>query len=80
MTPQELDAALSTLGWKGAELTRRAGVVANTVWRWRRGLTPIPPWVDEYLRAMMAIKALAAEFVEPSRAAPTTDDPSDPPA
>ena len=65
MTPEELDLALAELGWKGTDFTRRAGLVPNTMWRWRKGASPIPPWVDEYLRAMLAIKQLHAEFVLP---------------
>lgn len=63
MTPDEFDAALAALQWKGADFCERAGLVPNTVWRWRKAATPIPRWVDEYLRAMLALQHLHAEFV-----------------
>ena len=71
MTPDELDQALTALGWKGTDFTRRAGLVPNTMWRWRKGMSPIPSWVDEYLRAMLAIQRLHAEFVAPVKPGPT---------
>ncbi len=63
MTPEQFDAALAAMEWKGSDFCARAGLVPNTVWRWRKGLVPIPPWVDEYLRAMLAIQRLHVEFV-----------------
>lgn len=63
MTPEQFDAALSELDWKGSDFCARAGLVPNTVWRWRKALAPIPEWADEYLRAMLAIQRLHAEFV-----------------
>ena len=63
MTPDEFDKALAELAWKGADFCTRAGLVPNTVWRWRKGLAPIPAWAGEYLRAMLAIQRLHAEFV-----------------
>jgi hypothetical protein len=68
MTPDEFDEALTALSWKGTDFCERAGLVPNTVWRWRKGLTPIPPWVGEYLRAMLALQRLHVEFVAPRRA------------
>lgn len=76
MTPEAFDAALAELGWKGTEFCDRTGLVPNTVWRWRKALVPIPRWVPEYLRAVLAIRRLHAEFVnprEPARRAPTGD-------
>lgn len=67
LTPDEFDAALSALDWKGADFCDRAGLVPNTVWRWRKALSPIPLWVGEYLRAMLALQRLHAEFVVPRR-------------
>ena len=75
MTPDEFDAALSALQWKGSDFCDRAGLVPNTVWRWRKGAVPIPRWVDEYLRAMLALQRLHSEFVQvqrPVRAKATT--------
>lgn len=63
MTPDQFDKALSELGWKGSDFCARAGLVPNTVWRWRKALAPIPEWADEYLRAMLAIQRLHVEFV-----------------
>jgi hypothetical protein len=55
--------ARAELEWKGSDFCTRSGLVANTVWRWRKGLAPIPPWVSEYLRAVLAVQRLHAEFV-----------------
>ena len=80
MTPQGFDEALSALGWKGADFCTRAGLVQNTVWRWRKGLVPIPLWAGEYLRAMLALQRLHAEFVAVSRgpaSEPTSATPGD---
>jgi len=63
MTPEAFDLALSELGWKASDFTRKAGIVANTAWRWRKGLVPIPEWVGEYLGAMLEIQRLHARFV-----------------
>jgi len=63
MTPDQFDAALAALAWKGSDFCGRVGLVPNTVWRWRKGLVAIPAWAGEYLRAMLAIQRLHAEFV-----------------
>ena len=63
MTPEEFDASLDELGWKAVDFTRKTGLVPNTAWRWRKGLTPIPAWVPEYLGAMLEIQRLHARFV-----------------
>jgi hypothetical protein len=65
MTPTEFDEALAELGWNGAEFTRRVGLVPNTVWRWRRGTTPIPAWVSEYLAALIGISRLHVALIAP---------------
>ena len=79
MTPDEFDAALSALQWKGSDFCDRAGLVPNTVWRWRKGAVPIPRWVGEYLRAMLALQRLHGEFVQVQRPARTkaTTGPTD---
>lgn len=63
ITPEQFDAALKALGWKATDFCRKAGIVPNTAWRWRKGLAPIPLWVAEYLRAVLAIQELHARFV-----------------
>ena len=63
ITPAQFDAALLSLGWKGTDFCDRAGLVPNTVWRWRKGTNPIPLWVGEYLRALLALQRLHGEFV-----------------
>lgn len=69
MTPEAFDAALAELAWKGTDFCDRTGLVPNTVWRWRKGMVPFPRWVSEYLRAMLAVQRLHAEFVRPLRLA-----------
>lgn len=79
MQPDEFDAALAELGWKGSDFCTRAGLVSDTIWRWRKGLAPIPAWAGEYLRAMLAIQRLHAEFVavlKPARIAAQRDEAS----
>ena len=70
MTPDEFDAALGQLGWSGAEFTRRVEIVPNTIWRWRKGTTPIPRWVEEYLSALVAVKALHDSLIAPRQREP----------
>lgn len=60
MTPEQFDAGLDELGMTAADFCRRTGLVPNTAWRWRKGLTPIPGWVPEYLAALLEVKALRA--------------------
>ena len=82
VTPEAFDAALLELGWKGTDFGDRTGLVPNTVWRWRSAAVPIPRWADEYLRAMLAIQRLHAEFVQvlrPGRGAGTHDAEPAPP-
>lgn len=69
MTPAEFDAALEALGWKAVDFTRRCGLVPNTAWRWRKGLTPIPAWVPEYLELRIELQRLHARFLAPLRPA-----------
>ena len=63
LTPEQFDQALEALGWKAVDFTRKAGLVPNTAWRWRKGHAPIPLWVGEYLGAMLEIQRLHARFV-----------------
>lgn len=76
MTPAEFDQALAALAWKGTDFCDRAGLVPNTVWRWRKGHVEIPRWVGEYLRAMLAVQRLHSEFVAVSRGAERDPAPS----
>jgi predicted transcriptional regulator len=68
MTPEAFEQALSELGWKSVDFTRKAGIVPNTAWRWRKGHAPIPMWVGEYLGAMLEIQRLHARFVAVTKA------------
>ena len=56
--PAALDGALATLGWKGNTLASRLGVDRDTVSRWRNGKTPVPGYVEEYLRVMVLAKEM----------------------
>lgn len=67
MTPDEFDAALAELNWKGTDFCARTGLVPNTVWRWRKALAPVPAWAGEYLRAMLAMQRLHSQFVAVTR-------------
>lgn len=78
MTPDQFDLALSELGWKAVDFTRKAGLVPNTAWRWRKGQTPIPAWVSEYLGAMLEIQRLHARFVAVDKAAPRASEEAEP--
>jgi transcriptional regulator with XRE-family HTH domain len=73
MTPDAFDRALAELGWTAADFSERVGVVPNTVWRWRKASVPIPRWVAEYLRAMLALHRLHAEFVAVPGASSSAD-------
>lgn len=64
MTPDEFQQALDTLGWRQADFCRRLDLDKNTPSRWITGRTAMPRWVPEYLRAMLAIRRLHAEFVD----------------
>jgi hypothetical protein len=65
MTPEELNRALEELGWRQADLCRKAGLHKDTPSRWLAGKTPIPAWVPAYLGAVLEIKRLHAKYVEP---------------
>lgn len=60
MTGQELQSALSELGWQGSDLGRRLSIHANTVSRWKTGERPVPSYVAEYLR----VCGLAREMLD----------------
>jgi hypothetical protein len=63
MTPEQFDSVLTALAWRPTDFSQRAGLTAATVWRWRRGQSPIPAWVPEYLGALLEIQRLHARFV-----------------
>lgn len=75
LTPDQFDQALESLGWKAVDFTRKAGLVPNTAWRWRKGHAPIPLWVGEYLGAMLEIQRLHSRFVAVK---PPSRDPASP--
>ena len=52
VTASELKRTLSILGWRGSHLSRRLGVHANSVSAWMTGKTPVPTYVEEYLRVV----------------------------
>jgi len=64
MTPDQLRAALEELGWRQADLCRKAGLHKDTPGRWLTGKTPIPAWVPAYLGAMLEIKRLHTQYVQ----------------
>jgi transcriptional regulator with XRE-family HTH domain len=73
MTGEELKAALSALGWKQADLARATQLHRNTVNAWASDGPP--PWVAQYLAALLAIKGLYEAFVvTPRRAGIAEDD------
>jgi transcriptional regulator with XRE-family HTH domain len=57
MTPTHLSAALSTLGWRGAELARRLGCHKCTVSDWQTGEQKIPAVVAAWLEQRVAAEA-----------------------
>lgn len=66
MTVEELDAALSALGWKVADLCRATGLHRNTPSRWRNDGVAIPGWVPQHLGLLLDLKRLHAAHVLPS--------------
>lgn len=72
MTPEQLDSTLAALAWQPTDFSDRAGLTPSTVWRWRRGQTPIPAWVPEYLGAPLEIQRLHARYVAIQRPAKGT--------
>ena len=58
MTPDELRAALQTLGWSQVRLAERLGVHKNTVSLWARGKAEIPGPAVAYLNLALRVAAL----------------------
>jgi len=66
MSPADFLAALDALGWKQSDFCRKTGVSKDTPSRWASSKTPIQPWVRAYLAAMLEIKRLHREYVDPA--------------
>lgn len=66
MTIQELDAALTALGWKVSDFCRAAGLHRNTPSRWRNEGVEIPAWVPQHLGLLLDLKRLHAAHVVPA--------------
>ena len=64
MSPEGLRQALETLGWRQADLCRKAGLHKDTPGRWLSGKTPIPAWVPAYLGALQEIQRLHKQYVQ----------------
>jgi len=73
MTAEELRQALSQLGWKQADLCRRIGMGKNTVSSW--AASGPPPWVGEYLGALLAIDVVHRQYVQPATPVPVAAPP-----
>lgn len=58
MTARALNDVLASLGWTGAELSRRLGKGKQAVSAWRTGRTEVPRYVEEYLRVMVLAKEM----------------------
>lgn len=65
MAPEDLRTALAALGWRQADLCRKAGLHKDTPGRWLSGATAIPAWVPAYLGAILEIKRLHETYVKP---------------
>ena len=65
ITPDELQHALTALGWRQADFCRKAGLNKDTPGRWLSGKTEIPLWVGAYLGAMLEIQRLHGKYVKP---------------
>jgi transcriptional regulator with XRE-family HTH domain len=67
MTPDEFSAALAALHWKQTDFCRKTGLNKSTPSNWMTFKTPIPPWVDAYLGAMLDLAALHRKYLEPHK-------------
>ena len=65
ISSQDLQRALDALGWKQADLWRKAGLNKDTPSRWLSGKTPIPLWVGAYLGSILEVQRLHAKYVKP---------------
>jgi len=66
MTVDELDAALSALGWKVSEFCRATGLHRNTPSRWRNEGVEIPAWVPQHLGLLLDVRRLHAASLVPA--------------
>jgi hypothetical protein len=64
ISTDDLQKALDALGWKQADLWRKAGLNKDTPSRWLSGKTPIPLWVGAYLGTMLEIRRLHEKHVK----------------
>jgi DNA-binding transcriptional regulator YiaG len=58
MSPDQMKAALKTLGWSQKDLAARVHVHENTVSLWSKGLRAVPGPVRAYLELALAVKGL----------------------
>lgn len=65
ISPADLQKALELLGWKQADLWRKAGLNKDTPSRWLTGKTPIPLWVGEYLGTLLELRRLHEKYLQP---------------
>ena len=74
MTIDEFSLALAALHWKQTDFCRKTGLNKSTPSNWMTMKTPIPPWVDAYLGAMLDLAALHRKYLEtPKGNSPSTD-------
>ena len=67
MTIDELDAALSELGWKVADFCRATGLHRNTPSRWRNDGVEVPAWVPKHLALLLEVRRLNAVYLTPPK-------------
>lgn len=67
MTIDELDTALSELGWKISDFCRATGLHRNTPSRWRNDGVEIPAWVPKHLALLLEVKRLNAAYLVPPK-------------
>lgn len=77
MTGEEFKETLRLIGWKQSDLARKMDVHRNTVSAWASDGPP--QWAQEYVRAMLAIKALHDGFVKAPPRQHLEEFPDDPP-
>lgn len=63
MTPQQLSAALASLGLTKAGYARLIDVSQKTVWMWLSGRTPVPTLASEHLKVLLALDDLHKKFL-----------------
>ncbi len=63
MTPEQLSAALATLGLTQAGYARLIDVSQKTVWMWMSGRTPVPKLASEHLKVLLALHEMHQRFL-----------------